>query len=259
MRKVGLALAGKSTHGLAHLGVLRFLEQRGWRPVALSGASMGAVIAAGYAAGLPLDDIAHRFAGFRFRRLLQPQWPSEGFSGHGRLIQELKNYLGDRTFTDTRIPLSIAATDFDSGQAYVFTSGSLWEACAAAVSIPVVFKPYPLSGQRLVDGGLLNNVPTTLLEGQGLDAIVATQLGLAREREGPVRGLGDAARQALEILYSSQSRINESRASLVIRPRVLNWNFLKFDAPELIRRGEEACQSVEAELKVLFGSYMAPT
>ena len=171
--KLGLALSGGGARGLAHIGVLRALENTNIRPDYLAGTSMGGVIAAGYAAGLSPDDleqIAQEFATLRkLWGLADPTLPRRGLFQGERLLAFFERCIQGCTFADLNIPLTLVAVDLNSGQEVHLREGSVAEALRATVSIPGLLAPVERNGQRLVDGGLLNNLPVDVVQAMGAD------------------------------------------------------------------------------------------
>jgi NTE family protein len=171
--KLGLALSGGGARGLAHIGVLRAFENANIRPDYLAGTSMGGVIAAGYAVGLSPDDmeqIALEFATLRkLWGLADPTLPRRGLFQGERLLAFFERCMRGCTFADLNIPLTLVAVDLNSGQEVHLREGSVAEALRATVSIPGLLAPVERNGQRLVDGGLLNNLPVDVVQSMGAD------------------------------------------------------------------------------------------
>ena len=178
--KLGLALSGGGARGLAHIGVLKSLEEAGIQPDYLAGTSMGGVIAAGYASGLSpdeLEQIANEHSTARkLLRMADPAIPLNGLFQGGRLIKFFERYLNDSTFDDMRIPLTLVAVDLNSGQEVHLREGSVIEALRATVSVPGLLAPVERDGQRLVDGGLLNNLPVDVVREMGADVVLAVDV-----------------------------------------------------------------------------------
>ena len=178
--KLGLALSGGGARGLVHIGVLKSLEEAGIQPDYLAGTSMGGVIAAGYASGLSpfeLEQIANEHSAVRkLLRLADPAITINGLFHGGRLSNFFEQYLNGSTFNDMRIPLTLVAVDLNSGQEVHLREGSLTEALRATVSIPGLLAPVERDGQRLVDGGLLNNLPVDVVREMGADVVLAVDV-----------------------------------------------------------------------------------
>ena len=174
-RTLGLALGGGGARGLAHIGVLKALEKANIQIDFLSGSSMGGVIAAAYASGLSPDEIeslALEYSSSRtLWRLADPAVPRQGLFRGERLYAYFEKHLKRSTFTELRIPLTLVAVDLDSGSEVHLREGSLAKAVRATVSVPGLLAPVQQNGQCLVDGALLNNLPTDVVRTMGADVV----------------------------------------------------------------------------------------
>ena len=192
--KLGLALSGGGARGLAHIGVLKALEDAGIRPDFLAGTSMGGLIAAGYAAGLSPDDleqISLEYASVRrLWKLADPTLPRRGLFQGERLRAFFEQHLQGRTFADLNIPLTLIAVDLNSGQEIRIQEGLVSEAVRATVSIPGLLAPVESEGQRLVDGGLLNNLPVDAAQSMGADITLSVDVYTTSEGSAIWQNLG---------------------------------------------------------------------
>ncbi len=284
--RVGLVLGGGAAFGLAHIGVLRVLEREGIPIDIVAGSSMGALIAALWVTGRDADAIEEAAREFDDQRallkLFDPILPVSGFIG-GRLIRRwLLRYLGEMSFCNTRIPLKVVAYDLFHRRDLIIESGPLVEAVRRSVAIPGVIKPVIDAEQVIIDGGVVNPLPTDVLSSAGVGAMIAVNVlpspedvmrghGLrsaAGETPKP-RGLFSGAlhgrfsrvrtptipdiivssMQATEYVLASQ---NARRADVVVHPDVagIEWYEL-YRLTELVRRGEEAASRVLPALRSL--------
>ncbi|MBN1483251.1 MAG: patatin-like phospholipase family protein [Chloroflexia bacterium] len=181
--KLGLALGGGGARGLAHIGVLQALEEAEIPIGCLSGTSMGGLIAAGYAAGhsaAQLEQEALRMTSFgELLQLLDWSIPKDGLLGGSNVEGYLKQLLGEGlAFSDLRIPLALSAVDLRTGEAVALQEGSVVQAVRATIALPGVFEPAEMGERRLVDGGVLNNVPADLVRELGAEVVVAVDVSL---------------------------------------------------------------------------------
>lgn len=279
---VGLALGSGAARGLAHIGVIRVLEREGVAVDVVAGSSMGALIAAAWAAGKSaseMEEIAWRIRGRRaFLRLLDPMFPGSGILRGMKVYDFLQSIVGDRLFADTVIPLKIVASDLNTMEEVVFEQGKLIEAIRASISIPGVFRPVVNEGRTLVDGGIANPVPVSVLAAAGVARIIAVNTipnvaemkerarlqgeSPTRHRAGRMRETGrviDTPTSIINIymrsMHAMQSRMAEqacAEADLVIRPVARAGVWYDFYHPDrYIRCGEEAAQAVLPRLKEL--------
>lgn len=161
-KKFSLALGGGGARGIAHIGVIRFLEQQWLAPREISGTSMGALIGACYALWKTSEDMERVLSGLSYFSLLDfdlTRWFLKG----KKIEKFLEELYEEKTFDDIHIPLSIIATDIHDGSMKVFRTGKLSKAVRASIAIPWIFMPYSLESTDYVDGGVLENLPITPL------------------------------------------------------------------------------------------------
>lgn len=176
--KVGLALGSGGARGLTHLGVINALESAGVKIEFISGASVGALVGAFFAAG-KLDVLAS-FASSLTRKeslkLADVMFPTSGLIEGKKIEQFLRTNLGDARIEDLKIPFACVATNFNSGQEVIITKGDLVTAVRASISIPGVFKPVAADGMLLVDGGVINPIPIQVVRDLGAQYIIAVNI-----------------------------------------------------------------------------------
>ncbi|MFI3240240.1 MAG: patatin-like phospholipase family protein [Bacteroidales bacterium] len=161
--KTGLALSGGGARGFAHIGALKAMEELGIKPDVLAGVSAGAIVSVMYASGLSPDDILDVFDDISFRDLTQVTIPKEGFFKTDKLQKFLTECIKYKNLEDLPIPTLIGATDIDKGNSVMFDSGSIAKTVAASCCIPIVFQPVKINGINYVDGGVLHNLPASVL------------------------------------------------------------------------------------------------
>ena len=160
---ISLALGGGGSRGYAHIGVLRSLENEGFRIKSVAGTSAGGIVAVAYAAGYSPDELESAFSKVDQSKLFARS-PDEGpgilgLSGAAKLFEE---FFGDRTFADLRIPCAVVAVDLATGQEVVLSQGRLVDAVLATIAVPGVFPPKQFGDSQLVDGAVLNPVPVSV-------------------------------------------------------------------------------------------------
>jgi len=269
--KLGLALSGGGARGLAHIGVLRALEDVGLQPDYLAGTSMGGVIAAGYAAGLSpteMEQIANEYTSLRkLLQLADPILPRRGLFRGERLRAFFDQHIQERTFADLRVPLTLVAVDLNSRQEVHLSEGSVAEAVRATVAVPGLLTPLERDGQRLVDGGLLNNLPVDVTRQMGADVTLAVdvyssngeisfwqELGQRRFLSGTIGELIAVLGDSLDLLIRQHSvnRLRQNPPDFLIQPPIppnvtVATGFHL--AVELISMGEESTQPILSDLK----------
>jgi NTE family protein len=274
-----LALGGGGSKGNAHIGVLRVLEREGFRIRAIAGTSAGGMAASAYAAGHSPEVLEAFMAKVDQRGLFGFHLGDEpailGISGIARAMADL---LGERNFKDLKLPCALTAVDLDSGQEMTLQEGRVLDAVLATVAIPGVFPPRKWGEYMLVDGGVLNPVPVTVVREispvPNLPVVAVTLTSAPTER-GHLPPLGPKPAEviftriarlkvakAFEIFLHSieigMSTITEMRLQLdhpdvIIRPAVGKIGYLdQVDISEVVKLGELATEAVLPELRRLF-------
>lgn len=262
-RKIGLALGNGAAKGLAHIGVLEVLEKEGIHIDMVAGSSMGALVGAVYAQGNDVSrmkDLAVYWGAKSFSLFADPALPKTGLI-RGRKIEDmLQSIIGDIEFRDLGIPFACVATDIGSGGEVVIKHGLVRKAVRASCSIPVIFKPVQWQGRYLVDGGLVNPVPVSVLREMGADFIIAVNVtpdvrerlhgSSEEETEAKVPNIFSVIMQVVHIAGYLGVKSSLVGADVIIEPQVEHIGWGGFHrAPECILQGELAAQTSILEIK----------
>lgn len=178
-RKIGLALGSGAARGLAHIGVLEVLERVGIHIDIIAGTSAGAAIGALYAQGKSAGEIKELAINIDWKkraRLIDLTLPKTGFIAGKKIKELLRSIMGDLRFKDLKLPFACVATDIMTGEEVVINRGSVLEGVRASISIPMIFTVVKWKGRYLVDGGLVNPVPVSVLKRMGADFIIAVNV-----------------------------------------------------------------------------------
>ncbi len=173
--RLGLALGSGAARGLAHIGVLKVLEEADIPIDIITGTSMGAFIGAMYAARVPVEQMEQVALEIDWRsmaRLLNPVVPTSGLTDGKKLVAFMEEVLPARDFKDLRQTLAVTATDINTGEAIIIKQGDLLEALRASLAFPGIFPPVRFGQRFLVDGGLCNPIPTVAARHLGADKII---------------------------------------------------------------------------------------
>ena len=247
---IGVALGGGFARGIAHIGVLRVLEQEGIPVRVVTGTSVGALIGAIYCSGLSpaeMEEVAHNS---RFTTFARWTLSRHGFASNDRMITFLTRTLKVKTFEELVIPLGVTATDFNTGKGVVFHSGSIIDPVRASCAYPGMFLPVEIRGRYLVDGMLSHPVPTQPLREMGADRVLAVHLKGTWANGGPPRHLFDVIGQSFAIAQEAMSGLWKEAADLVIEPDVAGFAYDDFKrADDLIRVGELAMREALPEVR----------
>ncbi|MEE2826415.1 MAG: cyclic nucleotide-binding and patatin-like phospholipase domain-containing protein [Planctomycetota bacterium] len=263
--QIGVALGGGAARGMAHLGVLKVLEQNGIVVDRIAGTSAGAMTGIVYGSGMAVD-----YAVDRFVNDLRPSW----FFRHlprgenwyllykyrtGQFDPMLRKYLGNRRLEQLPLPVHSITVDLVSGQAVTRDAGDAVHGIIESINLPVLAPPINREGQALVDGGLINNVPADVLVSRGCNFVIAVSVTNKMEHEfannrpdTPTASMKRASTlQTVLRSYLVQSvnmnSIGVQPADIVIEPDVSNFQLTEFaKTDQLSAVGEEtALESVQ--------------
>jgi NTE family protein len=247
---IGVALGGGFARGMAHIGVLKVLEEEGIPVRIVAGTSVGALIGAAYCSGLSIEELEKVAHSVRFTTFARWTVSRYGFASNDRMVAFLARTLKVKTFEELRIPLGVTATDFNSGEGVVFHSGSIIDPVRASCAYPGMFLPVNIRGRWLVDGMLSHPVPTSPLRDMGADRVLAVHLKGQWSKDGAPRHLFDVIGQSFAIAQDQMSHLWRGAADLVVEPDVAGFAYDDFKrASELILAGEAAMRKALPEVR----------
>jgi NTE family protein len=266
-QRLGLALGGGGARGLAHIGVLKIFEQEHIRVDFLSGSSMGGVLAAAYGAGVSaeeLEAVALDFSNPRkMMRLMDVNPLRRGLLEGKRVRAYLINQLGlDLQFDQLTTPVALTATDCLRGETVILDHGSVIDAVMATFAFPGIFHAVKIDDRWLLDGGMLNNVPVSVVKMLGAQVVIAvdvttpSQISEIPEKLEQVHHLPPIFPQLTEDIYQASMimtneltriRLKESPPDLVIYPQMPDEVSIFtgfFQAAEIIAAGESTARQL---------------
>ncbi|MBI2724092.1 MAG: patatin-like phospholipase family protein, partial [Chloroflexi bacterium] len=255
-KQVGLALGAGAAKGFAHIGVLRAFEEVGIDIDMITGCSIGSAIAAGYAAGYSvseLSQVADRIAA----RAVRPTLPLHSFLSSRGLREELEKVGRGRRFEDLDIPLAIPATDLYRRCEVTFTTGLVWPRILASMSIPGIYPALRGPDSYLVDGGVLNPVPSRQCREMGAGVVIGIRL-TARNTSprddldaSPSRPFAaENILRCLEIMHNRLSELSRNEADVSIDICLERGGLRDFNlSAEIIRTGYEETMAARASLE----------
>lgn len=217
-KKFGLALGAGGSRGVAHIGFLQALEEAEIRPDFVTGCSMGAIVGACYCAGVSPREMKKAVINLSLSDLASVNLAPFHQNGLMKMTKPRKlivNLMGEKNFSELKIPFACVATDLMSGKTVLMNEGSVVDAALASSSIPGVFVPAKFGGyQMLVDGGILERVPTQELKQMGAEAIVAVDVlgDLTQDRE-PTGHLINTLLRVIDIM-DTRYTLNKRRARM---------------------------------------------
>jgi NTE family protein len=247
---IGVALGGGFARGIAHIGVLKVLEQEGIPIRIITGTSVGALIGAGYCSGLSIAELEQIARTTRFTTFARWTLSRYGFASNERMVSFLVRTLKVKTFEELRIPLGVVATDFNTGAGVVFRSGPIIDPVRASCAYPGMFLPVNIRGRYLVDGMLSHPVPTRPLREMGVDRVLAVHLKGTWMNGGAPRHLFAVIGQSFAIAQDAMSSLWKQAADVVVEPDVSEFAYDDFKrAPGLIRAGELAMRKALPQVR----------
>ena len=282
--KVGLVLSGGAAHGLAHIGVIKYLEELGIKIDYITGTSMGAVIGGLSAMGFDSDQIRDVAGSQNWRLLMSNKtplyevapiekahheriplsiyWKDDSFKLPQGIIrgQKLDIILSNiyapayqtKSFSDFHKPFKCVAIDIEDGSIKVFEDGYLGEAVRASMSIPTVFPPSNINDRLYVDGGLIRNFPVEECLAMGADYIIGVYVGSEKKKKKDLKSMLDVLKQSAAMASMLDSEGQSKLADIIIHPDVKDMGTFDFDNfDEFIEKGYDAARDYDDELKKL--------
>ena len=219
---LGFALGGGAFRGTAHLGVLKALEEGGFRPGFLCGTSAGAMAAAFYAFGMAPEEIRNIARNLRWLKATNFTFSKLGLLSNNEIGKFIEKYLGEVKIENSSIPLAIVAADISTGEKVVFKTGRLATAIMASTCIPGVFMPTNVDGRMLVDGAFVENVPVKVLLEMGAKVCVGGDLGSGGYRR--PKSVVDVLLNAFSIAIDRTIHHQSEKADVIIKPSLSGYS-----------------------------------
>jgi NTE family protein len=213
--RIGLALGGGAAKGIAHIGVLKALEEEHIKVHCVSGTSVGALVASYFAFGRPAESILSICSELNLSKLIDFTLERGGLFSTDNIREMILRDLGDCRIEDAKIPLAICATDIETGEQLIFKEGNLADVVCASMAVPGLFVPVEIDGRILVDGGLVENVPISPLKKMGAGIIVAVDLSHVGRYPKPENTL-DVVANAINIGIDFNTRKQLKKADIAL-------------------------------------------
>ena len=249
--RIGLALSGGAARGIAHVGVLNYLDERGVKPCCLAGTSAGSIIGALYCSGRSTDEIKKIATEMSWRNIIKLTIPRTGLVDSSRLLEMLHEYLGQITFEELEIPLVVNAVDLLSGKQIIIEEGPVAEAVQASCSIPGIFTPVKWKNYLLVDGGLLDNLPAVFIKDKNIDYLISVDVGAQSALEKEPGNIFDVLIQSFDIMRRHRDIPAYEYTDKLIEPDLGDIGFFDTSKAELIiERGYEAARKALDRVKL---------
>ncbi len=246
--QVGIALGGGSALGLAHLGVLRSLNEHGIAPSSIAGTSAGSIAAACYAFSIPEEKIIEKINDLSWRAITKLAPSKFGLFSNAKLGSMLEDVLGNPNIEGASIPLAIVAADIGTGEKVVFRRGPLIPALLASSAVPAIFSPVYIDGHMLLDGGLLDLLPVSELSSMGADVKIGVNVMKKYSHSTP-KNWFDIVDKSNQLLYHAQFDTLPKDA-IYIEPNLDKFtgsDFAKYS--QLITEGHRAAAEKIGDIK----------
>ncbi|WP_233188788.1 patatin-like phospholipase family protein [Hydrogenovibrio sp. SC-1] len=222
-KTVSLVLGSGGARGMAHIGVIRWLETHGYQIQSISGSSIGALVGGIYAAGKlgAFEEWMLKMDKVDILGLLDLAWQRNGLVKGEKLMKSLSELIGDVQIKELPIAFTAVATDIARQREVWLQSGRLLDAIRASISLPLFFTPYPLNGVDLMDGGILNPVPIAPTFSDNTDLIVAVSLSGDIELQEPTSAEHDDQASFLQQFNQWMQSLRSPQTLADMRPKGL--------------------------------------
>jgi len=282
-QRIGLALGGGGARGLAHIGVLKVLEQEKINVDLVVGTSIGALVGGAYASGMGPNEMQKRVDEFLNSEEFQSSAIKAFESAHtpeeAGFTEKIQSYLRNRFFMvqamlkpgilsredfqhtinffipdiqieETRLPFRAVATDLVSGEQVIFSKGSLRQAVMASCAVPGAVEPLKEGDKILSDGGIICLIPSSVAREEGADIVIAVSVDRDIYSEEELRTVADVYHRVSEIMANKLKDIELMDADIVVFPEVGDLHWASFSqAKNLIREGEKATRNKIGDIR----------
>lgn len=214
--KIGLALSGGGARGIAHLGVMKALQEMGIGFDQIAGTSAGAIAGALIAQGYSPDESLKIIESSSFVRHLRPAWNRMGLLRLDTAIDLYKKYIPHDTFEGLQIPLHVTTVDLNAGEQVIFDQGELIRPVLASCCLPGIFEPMLINKRQFVDGGVLNNLPVDVIENK-VDFLIGSHCNPFGTTK-PIRSMRGVIERSIILAVQSKTREKFVRCGILLEP-----------------------------------------
>ncbi|WP_332689989.1 patatin-like phospholipase family protein [Halalkalibacter lacteus] len=247
--KIGLALGSGGARGFAHIGVLKVLEKENIPIDYIAGSSMGALVGSLYGVGQSPYNLERFALLFRRKYYIDFIVPKLGFVAGQKAKDLIRMLAKGKKLEELSPPVAVVATDIKNGERVILTEGDVATAVRASIAIPGIFVPEKIGERLLVDGGVIDRIPVSVVKEMGADVTIAVDVSYFRT-EPELHTIYDVIMQSMDIMAREMIRVQEFDSSVMIRPIVKHSSSLDFSGVErLIQCGEDATLDKLDEIK----------
>lgn len=238
---LGIALGGGGVLGTAHLGALQALQDNNIVPQHLAGTSVGALIAAQYAFGISPMEIKKSTQELSWWDISHFSFNKNGLMHNHAMADFLRDIIGEVDFADSPIPLAFVATDLANREKVILREGSVPDAAMISATIPGLYAPHQRGDQWLVDGGLVENLPVSPLQHEGVDFILGISINSANRHAVP-EGIVETLMTAFDVAIDAHTYSKHSQVDYLLELDCSEFNRAKqTGVEELFALGYEVC------------------
>ncbi len=285
--KIGLVLSGGGAKGLAHIGVLKVLEQNGVKVDYIAGTSMGAIVGGLYASGYTATELDSIFSAIDVSALIKDYIPrisksfyekrndeiyalslpfedfrvglpkalSRGMYNYNLMNTLLSHVRHIDDFNDLNTPFLCIATNLETGEAVILDKGYLPQAILASGAFPTLFAPVNIDGVDLLDGGIVNNYPIAELKNLGAELIIGVDVQDDLMSAKEIAGAKDVLSQLSSYSTIAQMKDKVGQTDIYIKPNIVGYSVVSFqDGDAIIQTGVDAANAVLEQIKLVGGN-----
>lgn len=247
---IGLALGGGAARGIAHIGVLQAFEENNINISYISGTSIGALVASYYAFGKSIKDMKKIGEGLNFTSVIGLSFHKKGMFSTKSIENMIINDLGDVNIEDALIPLAICTTDILTGEQVILRKGNLAQAVCASTAVPGIFIPIEMDNRTLVDGGITENVPVSLLDKMGAGITIGVNLN-GTQKYSPPKDMIAIMGNAIDIVMDLRTKDQLKTADFVFSINLEKYSRLN-NAKEFDKLYQEGYEFALTKIRKLF-------
>ncbi|MCX8179602.1 MAG: patatin-like phospholipase family protein [Candidatus Aenigmarchaeota archaeon] len=243
--KIGLALSGGGTKGLAHIGVIKVLEKNNIPIDYIAGASAGSIIGGIYASGTPIEELERKISSLRTRDFLSflIDFGKEkgGIIKAEKLMKQVRSLIKERYIENFKIGFAAIAADIANFKEVVFDKGDVLFAIRASIAYPGLVSPVRHKNMVLVDGGIVNNFPLDVLKRKGMDFIIGVRFSYSKKTK--IKGYRDVIQRSLKMMevFLNEYKNKDIKNCVILEPNIKGISTFSISAKlarKAIRAGE---------------------
>ncbi len=242
-KKIGLALGGGAVLGAAHIGVLKAMDELKIPVHFIAGTSIGAFVAAFHAFGKSWNEIQEIALQLDWLEISAMTLSRFGLLSNEKIASLISENIGKKKIEDAGLALAIVATDITNGEKVVLNKGPVTGAVMASTCIPGIFVPVEMGDRLLVDGGIVENVPVSVVNDMGADFTIAVDLNANYRHKRP-ENIIEVLLNTFDFTFMTATKMQTAEADLLIKPDLTEFNMIDTDQVDsLIEAGYSAART----------------